>query len=138
MRCASPVARSRQPPLRCWAKRAATAIGSLVTATADPDTNTIEVSATNIDPDVATARVTAFVAAFLEVVNGDVIAQQQENLAQYQLQLDDAKSRLEAFDAANPGARSRPDRSRTRCSLSSGAICSKRWPPPSSNSVSSV
>lgn len=75
---------------------------SKVVAVADPDTSSILVSSTNTDPTVAQKRVTAFVDAFLAEINGDVIAAQQETLAQYQQQVDDAAVRLADFDARNP------------------------------------
>lgn len=55
------------------------------------------------DPDVAQARVGAFVDAFLAVVNSDLLADQEQRSAELQQQVDTAQGELDAFDAANPG-----------------------------------
>jgi capsular exopolysaccharide synthesis family protein len=73
-----------------------------VSAEADTDTGSIEVSSTSTDVNEATARVEAFVDAFLGVVNGSLVAEQERRFAELQAQLDQATARLAEFDVANP------------------------------------
>jgi capsular exopolysaccharide synthesis family protein len=75
---------------------------SRVSASADSDTGSIEVTSTSTDPELATARVQAFVDAFLDVVNGSLVAEQERRFSELQEQLDQATAELSAFDAANP------------------------------------
>ncbi len=82
-----------------------TAVSSKVSATADPETGTIEVASKDADPEQASLRVTAFVDAFIEVVNGDLTGEQDLRLRELQQQVDDARAELTAFDAANPDVR---------------------------------
>ncbi len=82
-----------------------TDVSSKVSAAADPETGTIEVASTDVDPEQATRRVTAFVDAFVDVVNGDLTGEQELRLRELQQQVDDARAQLAAFDAANPDVR---------------------------------
>lgn len=73
-----------------------------VAATANTDTNSIEVSTTDVEPDRATARVQAYVNAFLEVVNADLMTEQTRRMTDLQNQLTQAEADLDAFNKANP------------------------------------
>ena len=92
------------------AEKAAAALGatdtasvaSRVAAVANTESLSIEVSTTDPDPDVATERAGAFVAAFLDVVNADLLVDQERRFAEIQQQIDAAQADLDAFDAANP------------------------------------
>lgn len=79
------------------------ALAKSVSATANPDSSSIEVVTTDPDPERATARVSAVVQAFLTVVNSDLLADQEKKFAEMQQQIDEAAAQLAAFDAANPG-----------------------------------
>ena len=76
---------------------------SEVSAEADTDSASIEVSSTDGDKDVARRRVEAYVAAFLEVVNSELTADQQKRFDDLREQIDVANQELADFDARNPG-----------------------------------
>ncbi len=78
------------------------AISSKVSATANTDSASIEVSSTDTNPNAASKRVGAYVDAFLEVVNADLNADQQRRFEDLQNQLDLAQGDLDAFNTANP------------------------------------
>ncbi len=73
-----------------------------VSAEADVDSGSIEITATDKDPAVAAQRVDAFVKAFLTEVNADLLADQDRRIAELQSQVDDANRALKEFDAAHP------------------------------------
>lgn len=93
------------------AEKAAEALGapssraaaSGISAVADIESNSIEISATDPDPAVASKRVAAFARAFLDDVNADLLAEQERRLTELQSQADQAKKTLDQFDAAHPG-----------------------------------
>ncbi len=80
----------------------ASAAASEVSAEADTESSSIEVSSTDRDKDVARRRVEAYVAAFLEVVNSELTADQQKRFDDLQEQIDVATQQLAEFDAKNP------------------------------------
>lgn len=73
-----------------------------VAATPDTKSLTIEVSSSDTDPELAKARVTAYVDAFLAVVNADLMVEQNRRMNDLQTQLDQAQTALDAFNTAHP------------------------------------
>ncbi|MCB1258393.1 MAG: hypothetical protein KDB26_14880, partial [Microthrixaceae bacterium] len=78
------------------------ALAGSVAAVANTDTLSIEVSSTDKDPKVATARVQAYVDAFLEVINADLTGEQKRRMGDLEEQLLQAQAELDTFTKANP------------------------------------
>lgn len=78
------------------------ALAGRVAATPDTKSLSIEVTSTDANPELAKARVTAYVDAFLEVVNADLMVEQNRRMADLQTRLEQAESDLATFTAAHP------------------------------------
>lgn len=72
-----------------------------INAEADTDSNSITLMVGNVDPEVASATVQAFAEAFLEVVNAELRVDDSRILEQLEERLEDAQTKLEAFDQEN-------------------------------------
>ncbi|UDY33922.1 polysaccharide biosynthesis tyrosine autokinase [Dermatobacter hominis] len=75
-----------------------------IEAVPDVESASIEVSSEDTDSQLAARRVDAFVQAFLDVTNADLLQDQQARGAELQKTVDQAQAALDAFDEANPTA----------------------------------